>query len=90
MMARWNLDDLDLTQLDAPVTLIVGDKDGMVPPEDATRVEARLPHGRVVTLPGLGHLAHEEEPEMVARLIEDAMITDRPERGQPMTLADCA
>jgi hypothetical protein len=41
-------------------------------------------------LPGLGHLAHEEEPAKVARLIEDAMITDRPERGQPMTLADCA
>jgi magnesium chelatase accessory protein len=90
MMARWNLDDLDLTQLDAPVTLIVGDKDGMVPPEDATRVDARLPNGRVVMLPGLGHLAHEEEPAKVARLIEDAMITDRPERGQPMTLADCA
>jgi magnesium chelatase accessory protein len=94
MMARWNLDDLDLTQLQAPVTLIVGDKDGMVPPEDATRVRARLPHGRVVMLPGLGHLAHEEEPELVARLIEEAAIMDRagdqPERGQPMTLADCA
>jgi magnesium chelatase accessory protein len=98
MMARWNLDDLDLTQLDAPVTLIVGDKDGMVPPEDATRVEARLPNGRVVLLPGLGHLAHEEEPGMIARLIEEAAVMDQPgdrpgkqqERGQPMTLADCA
>ena len=90
MMARWNLDDLDLTQLVAPVTLIVGDKDGMVPPEDAARVEARLPHGRVVMLPGLGHLAHEEEPGMVARLIEEAAIMDQMKRGQPMTLADCA
>jgi len=94
MMARWNLDDLDLTQLDAPVTLIVGDKDGMVPPEDAARVQARLPHGRVVMLPGLGHLAHEEEPEMVARLIAEAAMTDQPgdqpKREQPMTLADCA
>ena len=52
------------------VTLIAGDRDGMVPPEDATRVEGRLPQGRVVLLPGLGHLAHEEEPGMVARLIE--------------------
>jgi magnesium chelatase accessory protein len=90
MMARWNLDDLDLTQLDAPVTLIVGDRDGMVPPEDATRVEARLPHGRVVTLRGLGHLAHEEEPEIVARLIEEVAAMDQRRRGQPMTLADCA
>jgi magnesium chelatase accessory protein len=90
MMARWNLDDLDLTQLDTPVTLIVGDTDGMVPPEDALRVQARLPQGRVVTLPGLGHLAHEEEPGMVARLIEEALIMDQPERGQPMALANCA
>ena len=90
MMARWNLDDLDLTQLAAPVTLIVGDKDGMVPPEDAARVAARLPDGRVVVLPGLGHLAHEEEPKMVAQLIEEAATRDETKRGQPMTLADCA
>jgi magnesium chelatase accessory protein len=90
MMARWNLDDLDLSQLDTPVTLIVGDKDGMVPAEDATRVAARLPHGRVVNLPGLGHLAHEEEPRIVARLIEEAAVMNQSKRGQPMTLADCA
>lgn len=90
MMARWNLDDLDLTQLHVPVTLIVGDKDGMVPPADALGVRARLPHGRLVTLSGLGHLAHEEEPAVVARLIEDAAMTDQAKRGQPMTLADCA
>jgi magnesium chelatase accessory protein len=90
MMARWNLDDLDLTQLDAPVTLIVGDKDGMVPPEDAVRVAARLPQGRIVMLPGLGHLAHEEEPGMVSRLIEEAATMDQMKRGQPMALADCA
>jgi magnesium chelatase accessory protein len=90
MMSRWNLDDLDLTRLDVPVTLIVGDKDGMVPPADASRVKARLPQGRVVTLPGLGHLAHEEEPSMVARLIEEAAITDQAKRGQPMMLAHCA
>jgi magnesium chelatase accessory protein len=90
MMARWNLDDLDLTQLDAPVTLIVGERDGMVPPEDAARVEARLPHGRVVMLRGLGHLAHEEEPGIVARLIGEVAAMDQRRRGQPMTLADCA
>ncbi|MBW4024460.1 MAG: alpha/beta fold hydrolase [Proteobacteria bacterium] len=90
MMARWNLDDLDLTQLDVHVTLIVGDKDGMVPPEDATRLEGRLPRARVVMLPGLGHLAHEEEPALVARLVEEAAVMDQTERGQPMTLADCA
>ena len=91
MMARWNLDDLDLTQLDVPVTLIVGETDGMVPPADAARLMERLPQGRVVMLPGLGHLAHEEEPGMIARLIEEATTMDRhTKQGQPMTLADCA
>jgi hypothetical protein len=41
-------------------------------------------------LPGLGHLAHEEEPGMIARLIEEAATMDQSDRGQPMTLADCA
>jgi magnesium chelatase accessory protein len=90
MMARWNLDDLDLAQLAAPVTLIVGDRDGMVPPEDAVRVEALLPQARIVVMPGLGHLAHEEEPGLVARLIEEAADMDQLKRGQPMALADCA
>ncbi|GAB0116786.1 alpha/beta fold hydrolase BchO [Acidisoma sp. 7E03] len=89
MMARWNLDDLDLRQLTVPVTLVVGDKDGMVPPKDAPRLQALLPQARIVSLPGLGHLAHEEEPALLARLIVGATPA-HPTQPSPLPLADCA
>jgi magnesium chelatase accessory protein len=96
MMSRWDL-DIDLAALDVPVTLIVGDKDGMVPPEEGERLAARLPNARVVMLPGLGHLAHEEEPALVARLLEGAALPSspmteqrQPEHPQPEPWAHCA
>ena len=38
-------------------------------PAEARRVQALLPDARIVDLPGLGHLAHEERPAEVAELI---------------------
>jgi magnesium chelatase accessory protein len=71
MMAHWDLDWMqhDLRYLAAPLLLVVGGNDLTVPPSEAARVRRLLPSARVVTLPGLGHLAHEEEPARVAELI---------------------
>lgn len=71
MMAHWDLRPLarDLPRLAVPLTLVVGGSDRTVPPAEARRVRALLPAARMVTLPGLGHLAHEEKPEAVAALI---------------------
>lgn len=71
MMAHWDLEGLSrrLARLDLPVLLAVGLNDGAVPPAHATRIAAQLANARIERLPGLGHLAHEEAPEMVARLI---------------------
>jgi magnesium chelatase accessory protein len=49
--------------------LIVGAKDRAVPPADGRRVAAGLTGARVVEIAGVGHLAHEENPEAVAALI---------------------
>jgi magnesium chelatase accessory protein len=72
MMAHWDLRPLlrDLPRLGPPLVLVVGAGDRSVPPADAQRVRALLPSTRVVTLPGLGHLAHEERPEAVAAILE--------------------
>ena len=80
MMSRWDLGALDLARVSVPVTLVVGSNDRMIAPADATRAAARLPDGRVVTLPGLGHLAHEEDPERLAHLIADAADAAAPAR----------
>jgi magnesium chelatase accessory protein len=71
MMANWDLAPLlrDLPKLAMPLVLVVGAGDRAVPPAQAERVRARLPGARIVTLPGLGHLAHEEKPALVADLI---------------------
>ena len=74
MMANWDLQTLaaDLTRLQTPLDLVIGLNDHPVPPAQAERVLARLPpalHASCSRLPRLGHLAHEEQPEEVARLL---------------------
>lgn len=76
MMANWDLPQLerDLVRLDVPLDLIVGERDLTVPPADAARALDRLPpaaRGRLIPLPGLGHLAHEEDPGRVLALLGD-------------------
>jgi magnesium chelatase accessory protein len=68
MMANWNLQALEqeLPGLEVPLFLVVAGNDRTVPPSEALRVRALLPSARLISLPGLGHLAHEERPREVA------------------------
>jgi magnesium chelatase accessory protein len=81
MMGNWDLQALgrDLPRLEAPLTLIVGANDRTVPPGQAWSVKRSLPAAAVVTLPALGHLAHEEAPAQIAgmliRIFEAAAVT---------------
>lgn len=70
MMANWNLVPLarDLPRLNPRLMLVTGDNDRTLPPSEALRARALLPSAERVSLPGLGHLAHEERPEEVAPL----------------------
>lgn len=77
MMAHWDLPALArrLGQVRTPLHLLVGSHDRTVPPRDAHRVVERLPadvRRPVRVLPGLGHLAHEEDPAAVAAWIDEA------------------
>ena len=71
MMAHWDLDGLqrDLGGLRTPTTLLVGTQDRAVPPRSAEILASRIPAATLVRLRGLGHLAHEEKPDLVADLI---------------------
>jgi magnesium chelatase accessory protein len=77
MMARWDLHALEarLGSLTVPLHLVTGSRDATVPPADAMRVRARVRGASWTSLPGLGHLAHEEQPAEASRtilaLIED-------------------
>jgi len=71
MMAQWSLEGLmqRLPEIAVPVHLITGLNDRAVPPATSDAAAALLPQARVTTLPGLGHLAHEEDPATIAALI---------------------
>jgi magnesium chelatase accessory protein len=67
MMAQWQLRPLlrDLPRLVPALFLLVGSRDRAVPPMQARRIQAIQPAARIITLEGLGHLAHEEAPERI-------------------------
>ncbi|HEY6134640.1 MAG TPA: alpha/beta fold hydrolase BchO [Rubrivivax sp.] len=71
MMANWALVPLqrDLPKLHLPLHLVVGGNDRTVPPGQAGGVGRLVPGAWQSTLPGLGHLAHEERPDLVAPLV---------------------
>jgi magnesium chelatase accessory protein len=74
MMAHWDLHAFweRLPSLQDPLSLIVGSQDWIVPPSVAYRVAETLSHLRtqdVISLPNLGHLAHEEQAQWVANVI---------------------
>jgi magnesium chelatase accessory protein len=85
MMANWDLRPLEreLPGLVVPLTLIVGLGDRTVSPGEADRVHALLPSAKVIRLPTLGHLAHEEQPQQLARLLFDSDTGSRQELSLP-------
>lgn len=73
MMAQWSLNDLNraLTDIATPTLFVHGAHDGAVDIRVAERAAHAMPRATLVTLPGIGHLAHEEAPDRVA----DAIMT---------------
>jgi len=52
-----------LSSITAPVLLLWGEKDGIIPISNAQDYLDALPNARLATLPGLGHVPMEESPE---------------------------
>lgn len=71
MMAAWSTDALigRMPKITARCLLITGANDRAVPPAVSERAAQVLPHVELQCLEGLGHLAHEEDPEAVCDLI---------------------
>jgi magnesium chelatase accessory protein len=71
MMANWDLEPLarDLPKLKAQLVLVAAGNDRAIPAEQSFRVRDLLPAARVEYLRGLGHLAHEERPEDISKII---------------------
>jgi magnesium chelatase accessory protein len=72
MMANWKLEPLlhDLPRLSPALVLMTAANDRSISPIVAQQVREILPNAMIERLPALGHLAHEEQPQLVAHLIE--------------------
>jgi magnesium chelatase accessory protein len=83
MMASWDLEALAalLTRIDAPVLLLHGERDAAIPLASMRGAVERIARAELVALPGLGHLAHEERPDLVAGHI--AAFADRAMESEP-------
>ena len=71
MMAAWDLHwvSQDLRNLGAPLYLVRALKDRTIQPADAEKAAKLTPKGIIIDMPGLGHLAHEEDPAAAAAII---------------------
>ena len=73
MMASWDLMKFaaDLPLLNTDITLIAATNDRAISPADAITVGRLIPKARIVKVERAGHLAHEERPEEIARIIDE-------------------
>ncbi|NNU79335.1 alpha/beta fold hydrolase [Halovulum dunhuangense] len=71
MMARWDLAPLiaALPSIATQTLFGIGLRDRAVPPETTIAQARRMPAARLIRYPDLGHLMHEEAPELFAAII---------------------
>jgi magnesium chelatase accessory protein len=71
MMANWKLEPLlhDLPRLATSLLLITAANDRSISPDVARQVREILTHAIIERVPDLGHLAHEEAPQLIAQLV---------------------
>lgn len=83
MMSQWDLEAF-LTQLPLlrqPLALLVASNDKAVPLQQAFEVMQHVANTTLFPLPELGHLAHEEQPALVADRILQICATYEPHGG---------
>lgn len=76
MMAAWDLHWVpqDLRNLPLPMTLVAASNDHTVPPAATAAAAQLIPQANVLTMKGLGHLAHEEDPATAAAIIAERQL----------------
>jgi len=72
MMAQWELEPLlaNLPKLQMPTLLLAAENDRAVPPETSRKAAAQMPNASFELVPKLGHLMHEEDPDLICARIK--------------------
>ncbi len=71
MMANWDVAALarELPRLAVPLALVIGAQDRTIPPAEQRCVADLVSRATIDMQPGLGHLAHEEDPNGTAAIL---------------------
>jgi pimeloyl-ACP methyl ester carboxylesterase len=59
-----------LGSIDKPAVVLSGGRDRIASPKSAAELSASLPQGRLVSVPGVGHLLPQQRPDLVAEQIQ--------------------
>lgn len=83
MLANWQLEGLQarLPALPVSLWLVAGLADRTLAPVRSLELARRLKGARFVPLTGLGHLAHEEAPDVIVGLLRELMAAQGENRG---------
>lgn len=60
-----------LKQATIPILIVVGAEDAITPPSEARSMAAGTGAGRIVVIPGAGHMTPVEQPEELARVLDE-------------------
>lgn len=76
------------SELRLPVTIIAGADDAVVDPEaHSVRLQADLTDSRLTIVPGVGHMVHYAEPELIAESLMDTAVNDAGVASEDVSLA---
>jgi len=65
-----------LGRIDCPTLCLAADKDTNAPPVVLEKMAQKIPNGRYVCMPGLGHLANFEEPAAFNDIVRDFLLRE--------------
>jgi 3-oxoadipate enol-lactonase len=64
-----------LPRVSCGTLVIAGDHDAITPPADAEAMRRLLPRAALTVIPGAGHLANLEQPELFSRAVADYLLS---------------
>jgi pimeloyl-ACP methyl ester carboxylesterase len=69
-----NYTEADFKQIVDPVLILIGDRDGMIPLEDAIEMYQMIPNAELAVLPNTHHLSVVTNPEMLIHIVLDFLM----------------
>ncbi len=62
-----------LSAIRCPTLVLVGEQDGLTPPERAAEIADAIPNARLVTIPDCGHMSAAEQPQRVTHALSELL-----------------